>query len=157
MCVSPRTRPNPWFRSKSPLAYLHDTESQMMRVPCGYCSECVARMQLGIIERSIMEGVYNHCFMCTLTYNEDCIPRLVTSSGFEFKYADYNHLSLLFDRLRADNVFPRGFRTLSVTERGSEKGRPHFHILFFLNLHLYLYYYLLLYNRLVSFLLLYFL
>ena len=70
MCVSPRTRPNPWFRSKSPLAYLHDTESQMMRVPCGYCSECVARMQLGIIERSIMEGVYNHCFMCTLTYNQ---------------------------------------------------------------------------------------
>ena len=132
MCTSPISRPNPYYKSKLRITnLLHDTECVNMRVPCGYCDECVSRIQLGIVERSIMEAVYNHVFMCTLTYNEDCIPRLVTSSGFEFKFADYNHLSVLFDRLRADNVFPRGFRTLSVTERGEQRGRPHFHILFF--------------------------
>lgn len=131
MCVSPITRPNPWYKSTSKFAYLHDTTSQTIGVPCGHCSACIARAQLSIVQRSIMESVYNHIFYCTLTYNNTWIPYLTASSGYRFRYAEFDDVQNLFNRLRNDNVFERGFRYLCVSERGAERGRPHFHIMFF--------------------------
>lgn len=112
------------------MAYLYDTRSKYINVPCGHCDECISVLQMSIVQRALMESIYNHFFMATLTYNNEHLPKLTLSNGYEYRYADYNHLSILFQRLKNINAFPRGFRTFSVSERGSDRGRPHFHVIF---------------------------
>ena len=71
-------------------------------------------------------------FFSTLTYNNEHLPHFICENGFRIPFADVNHLQILFQRLRNDNSFGRPFRYLAVSERGKEKARPHFHILWFL-------------------------
>lgn len=46
-------------------------------------------------------------------------------------YADIHHLQLMFKRMRDNNTLGRPFTYLAVSERGKERARPHFHLLFF--------------------------
>lgn len=48
----------------------------------------------------------------------------------QMPYADIHHLQLMFKRMRDNNTLGRPFRYLAVSELGSNRGRPHFHILF---------------------------
>lgn len=133
MCISPLLIKNPNAGKKpapgSPLS-LKDCSSQFIRVPCGHCPECIASKQLSLVQRLQMESLNHHLFFCTLTYNDDAMPRLVTSSGYEFRYADKRDLYLMIKRIRKNNLFGRSFRYFAVSERGSLHSRPHFHVIF---------------------------
>lgn len=104
----------------------------MLRIPCGVCSECIRYKQLGYVQRFIMESQYNHVFMASLTYNNDMLPVYTCTNGHQLRYADYDDLNSVIRRLRNHNMFSRSFRYFAVSELGSKRGRPHFHICFFL-------------------------
>lgn len=84
---------------------------------------------MSLVQRCIMETVKNHLFFATLTYNEDMIPRLIINQKI-IKYARYQDLNGVIRRLRKYELFPRPFRYFAVSELGSKRGRPHFHVLF---------------------------
>lgn len=136
MCISPISIPNPNY-GKNPevgsVFSLKDCSSAMISVPCGHCDECISLKQMYLVQRVQMESIANHVFFCTITYNNDMLPVLVTSSGHEIRYTRYSDLSNMFKRLRKDNAFGVPFRYLAVTERGSKRARPHAHILFFVS------------------------
>lgn len=75
-----------------------------------------------------MESFDKHLFFATLTYNEN-LPHLVTSSGFDISYADFQDFVKMIKRVRKDNKFLRPFKYFVTSERG-KKGRPHFHVIF---------------------------
>ena len=85
-----------------------------------------------LVQRVQMEARDSFLFFTTLTYDNDHLPHLVTSQDVSLPYADHSHLQLLFKRLRNNDSFGRPFRYLAVSERGKERSRPHFHILWFL-------------------------
>lgn len=131
-CLSPYSIPNPNYGLQDiGLNYLKDCDSQMIAIPCGHCSSCVAVKQMYFVQRVQMEATKNHLFMATLTYNPESLP-VMSVGDYDIPYADKRDLSLMIKRLRNDNVFPRPFRHISVSEFGGLKGRPHFHVLFLL-------------------------
>lgn len=135
MCISPIRIKNPNLGLTGPNAQFKDTTSQMIDVPCGVCAECVAARQLQYVQRLQMEELVNHLFFCTLTYNNESLPHVVTSTGYSIRYADVADVQRMMKRLRKRNAFGRPFRYFAVSELGSEKGRPHFHILFIVPKH----------------------
>lgn len=117
-----------------------DTTFSYIPCPCGECANCVKKRQNDIIQRTCMEAIGCHVFFCTLTYNGKYLPYHTieaeyTKSGVaeSIPYSDWHDLQLLFKRLRNDckSFLGRPFRYLAVSERGSKKNRPHFHLLFF--------------------------
>lgn len=134
MCLAPLTIKNPYYHSKCSSAFLHDTTSQFIYVPCGVCSQCIAVKQMYLVQRVQMESLNSFMFFTTLTYDNSHLPVLTTSTGYDIPFADVSHLQLMFKRLRVNNSFGRPFRYFAVSERGSSdkgSGRPHFHILWF--------------------------
>lgn len=132
MCLSPNSIPNPNYGIKpvpGDFNSLKDCTSKYIRVPCGYCSECIKTKQMYLIQRVQMESLDKYIFFATLTYDNKHIPSIDTSSGYTLKYADWHHLQNCFKRLRKS--FSRPFKYIAVSERGTNKGRPHFHVLFF--------------------------
>lgn len=131
MCLAPLSIPNPNYHAKvSPeFAKYHNVDDKMIDVPCGVCSECVARRQLDMVNRTRMESIDNHFFFCTLTYNPESLPSVACSNGWSVPYADVSDVRNMFKRLRKSNALGRPFRYFAVSERGSERGRPHFHLL----------------------------
>lgn len=83
-----------------------------------------------IVQRMQMESIGNYIFYGTLTYNRSSLPSLLVSTGFSIPFADCRDLQNLMKRLRKRNAFTRPFRYFAVSERGTERGRPHFHVLF---------------------------
>lgn len=140
MCISPipiKNESRLSLRGKEALKWFtatHDCESQYLLVPCGHCKECISLKQMFIVQRAVMEAHNTFVFFSTLTYNNDCLPSLTTSSGYDYRFADISDLQKMFKCLRKNNTFGRPFRYLAVSERGSERGRPHFHILWFLKM-----------------------
>lgn len=131
MCISPITIPNPnKGLTRIGYGYLKDCTSAFIRIPCGVCPECVANKQMQLVQRAQMESQKNYFFFCTLTYNEDMIPKHTCSSGVTIRYADVSDLQNMIKRLRKLNAFGRPFRYLAVSERGHSGGRPHFHVIF---------------------------
>lgn len=135
MCISPIRIRNPNLGLIGPNAQFKDTISQFIEVPCGVCHECVSKRQLQMVQRLQAESLVNHLYFCTLTYNNDMIPVVSTSTGYDIRYADVKDVQNMFKRLRKKNAFGRPFRYLGVSELGSSKGRPHFHILFLIPKH----------------------
>lgn len=109
---------------------MYDCTSQYLNIPCGHCSECISVRQMYLVQRVQMEALENHLFFATLTYNNESLPRLTTSTGFSIPYADIRDLQTCFKRIVKYGRFPRKWSYLAVSERGSERGRPHFHVLF---------------------------
>ena len=118
---------------------LTDYESTRMNVPCGVCKQCIAIAQMELIERVQMESLNNIMFMGTLTYKNNYLPRIelpeyedrngYLQPGYKYRYAKYEDASLMMKRLREHNTFEIPFKYLIVTERGSKRARPHFHII----------------------------
>lgn len=129
MCLSPNVIPNPNFGRRDSLAYLVDTKSRFINVPCGHCTECVYMRQSAIVQRCEAESLDNHLFFCTLTYNDESMPVVVPSTGIPIRYADMRDFTLCMKRLRKRPGFERSIRYLVVSELGEKKGRPHFHAL----------------------------
>lgn len=159
MCLTPYTKPNPhyisgsdrvvrfsngpapghvsrWFPTgSSRLSYLYDCTRQTIDIPCGHCPECIAKRQMYFIQRCEMESLRNHIFFCTLTYDDKHLPRYPLGNNEFVPYADFSHISDMMNRIKLNypsELASRGpLRYLAVSERGSKKGRPHYHILFF--------------------------
>lgn len=134
LCISPVTIDNPNYGKRfvaGDINSLKDCTSAKLRVPCGHCPECIANKQMQLVQRVQMESLSNYLFFATLTYNNDSLPVLTTSTGYDIRYADISDLQKCFKRLRKSNAFGRPFRYFAVSELGSKRGRPHFHVLFF--------------------------
>lgn len=127
MCVSPTRIRNPNYG----LSHLKgkDTVSAYINVPCGHCPECIAIRQMSYVQRLLMEETCNHLFYCTLTYNNESLPHYECSSGRKIRYADVSDIQNMIKRLRKYNSFGRPFRYFCVSELGSARGRPHFHLI----------------------------
>lgn len=125
-CLSPITKPNPWYHSKNKFAFMHDTESFTIPIPCGWCDSCVSLRQMYFVQRVQMEAKYNHLFMFTLTYNNEHLP-ILSVGDYDIPFADMSHLTNMLKRFRDWNCIPRPWRYLAVSEFGGLKGRPHFH------------------------------
>lgn len=132
MCISPVSISNPHFGSRNPFALrFKDTESGRIYVPCGHCAECRAARQFALVQRTQVMMLDHHMFFATLTYDNDSLPSITTSTGVNIRFADIRHLQLSIKRIRKNNLFGRPFSYLAVSERGFIKGRPHFHVMFF--------------------------
>lgn len=133
VCVSPIKIPNPNYGATSELMRkIKDCESRWMYVPCNVCAECVAAKQQQIVQRCRSLAIDHYIFFLTLTYNNDSLPYVDTSTGFRIPYADIADLQKMFKRIRKADSIKRPFLYFAVTERGSKKGRPHIHCLLFI-------------------------
>lgn len=133
MCISPTRIPNPNAGlSHIGLGFMKDCVSKYINVPCGHCPECIAHRQMDFVQRIQMEGLVNYLFFCTLTYNDEMIPKITTSTDYDIRFADVSHVQNMCKRLRKRNAFGRKFRYFGVSELGSNRGRPHFHLIFIL-------------------------
>lgn len=158
MCLFPVSVPNPYLagryvRTGRSIARSSDrlrSASSTIEVPCGKCSECMSRRYTDLLQRCYVESLTSYVFMVSLTYSPRAVPTLdlsvltslpysapghrprCVSSIQPIYYANYDHIKNLFKRLRNDPLFSgREFRYFVVSEYGSERQRPHFHILFF--------------------------
>lgn len=125
MCRSPISIKNPNYGATGKFAQFKDTVSARIFVPCGFCDQCIQHRQFQYVQRLQMEELANHLFFCTLTYNNDCLPVVGTSSGYSIRYADVSDVQAMFKRLRKRDYLGRPFRYFGVTELGSKRGRPH--------------------------------
>lgn len=132
MCYSPTLIKNPNFGRTDKLAYVVDTKSQYIPVPCGHCGECIRLRSSGVLQRAQLEQLYGWPFMVSLSYNPQSLAYYECSNGFQIPYAPVSDLQNMFKRLRKSNALGRPFRYYAITELGSKKGRPHAHILLFL-------------------------
>lgn len=139
MCIHPILIPNPHYGcADKGIGFMKDTVNRYITIPCRHCPECYANMQMQLVQRVQMECLDAHCFFCTLTYNDDAMPHIYLprsdgkSGVYDIRFSDIVDVVNMFKRLRRRNAFGRPFRYLAVSEIGSSRGRPHFHILFFL-------------------------
>lgn len=131
MCLYPQILPNPNYGYKGKYAFMKDCVSRYIKVPCGTCGECLAVKQMSLVQRCSLESLSGWPFFSTLTYNEESMPHIATSKGRSLRYADITDVQDMIKRIRKDNLFGRPFRYLAVSELGSTRARPHFHILWF--------------------------
>lgn len=132
MCYSPTLIKNPNRGRKDKLSYVVDTVSQYIPVPCGHCGECVRLRASGVLQRAQLEELAGYPFFISLSYNPESLLLYECSNGFKIPYAPVSDLQNMFKRLRKNGSLSRRFRYYAVTELGSKKGRPHVHILLFL-------------------------
>lgn len=125
MCISPIQIKNPNLGLIGPNAQFKDVVSHYINVPCGVCPQCIANRQMQYVQRLQMESLVNHLFLCSLTYNNESMPVVSTSTGYDIRYADVSDVQKMFKRLRKRNAFGRPFRYFGVSELGTRKGRPH--------------------------------
>lgn len=132
MCYSPIKVKNPNY-GREPTKYpnfLKDCTSQYILMNCGHCAECIALEQMYLIQRIQMEALNNWLYMGTVTYKNETLPRLITSTGYIYRYTDYKDVYDMIRRLKKNNSFGYPFRYIYVTERGGKFGRPHAHFIF---------------------------
>lgn len=133
MCLSPVKIRNPNYASKVDIiCKTTDTINQWLYVPCNVCSECLMSRQMNIVQRARVLSLDYYMFFCTLTYNNESLPSVTTSTGVTIRYADISDVQKMFKRIRSSRVIQRDFLYYFVSERGSSKGRPHFHGLIFI-------------------------
>lgn len=107
-----------------------NTSTQYINVPSGRCISCIKRNQNQYIQRIISQSSKCHMFFMTLTYNDRMLPFVYTDTGEKIYFAYFKHFQDCMKRFR--KAFPsHRFSYSVVSERGSKKMRPHFHILLF--------------------------
>lgn len=132
MCYSPTLIKNPNYGRKDKMSGLVDTKSQYIPVPCGHCVECNLLRSNSVFQRCQLEEQFGYPFFITLTYNPESLAEYECSNGFKIAYAPVSDLQNMFKRLRKSGKLTRRFRYYAITELGSKKGRPHAHLLLFL-------------------------
>lgn len=129
MCLNPKSIYNR-------AAYIGNRSRIMLDVPCGKCEECRSNKVLDYQLRcecaffkAIDKGGFG--FFDTLTYNDACLPHVGDIPCFS-----RDDINGFFKRLRG--YFQHYYGTSEgmldyfvVSEFGTEKKRPHYHVLFF--------------------------
>lgn len=129
MCTNPKTIYNR-------ATYIGNRSKIMLDVPCGKCDECRSNKVLDYQMRcecafykSLEKGGFG--FFDTLTYNNSCLPHVGDIPCFS-----RDDINAFFKRLRG--YFQHYFGTSKgmfdyflVSEFGTDKKRPHYHVLFF--------------------------
>lgn len=142
MCINPVSIPNPYIKRKvyrQEMGQLVETDPRLynhapfVEVPCGKCAECRNTYHNSILQRCLVEAQSSYLYFVTLTYDNKHVPSLVLPTGQRIFYSDYTHVQHMFKRLRANNVIDRDFRYICVTDYGTAKNRPHFHLLIFVS------------------------
>ncbi len=132
MCISPKTIPNPNYHSQVDLIRkTTDTHLKYLEVPCGVCVECMFKRQNDLVARVRNMMKDNYLFFFTLTYNNESLPQITTSAGDSIPFADVADVQKMMKRIRVADALHRPFKYLVVSERGGQRGRPHFHGLLF--------------------------
>lgn len=100
--------------------------NEKVPVPCGKCPPCKKRRTSGWSFRLVKEGERSLTgYFVTLTYNTDCVP--ITSKGYmSLKKKD---LQDYFKRLR--KISSNKLKYYAVGEYGTQKMRPHYHLILF--------------------------
>lgn len=146
MCISPRSIPNPnryslvMKREGAPNLVIgtskdnqfnqyKDASCDFISVPCGHCHECIQSKQASLAQRTQMLALDHHLFFITLTYDDKHLPSIETSSGYRLNYANYEHISRMFKRIRNNDLLGRPFKYIAVSEYGTAKHRPHWHLI----------------------------
>lgn len=130
MCTSPYYIDNPYYQSRSPtIRQIKDTDSSKIPVPCGHCSVCLRLRQAYFVQRVQCEAIDHDIWSCMLSYNNKYLPTIEVN-GYKHKYADMHDIQLLIQRLKKREDFPP-FHYFAVSEFGTERHRPHWHLLFF--------------------------
>lgn len=132
MCYSPTLIKNPNRGRKDKLAYVVDTVSQYIPVPCGHCGECIRLRSNGILQRAQLEELFGYPYMVSLSVQPKSMMYYECSNGFQIPYLPISDLQNMFKRLRKSGSLTRPFRYFATTELGGVHGRPHAHILLFL-------------------------
>uniref|UniRef100_A0AAU8B4J8 Replication initiator protein n=1 Tax=Dulem virus 268 TaxID=3145745 RepID=A0AAU8B4J8_9VIRU len=102
-------------------------------VPCGKCPECVNSRKMSYVQRLVEHCNGRICIFFTLTYKESMIPVIGASDGCSYQYASRRDVSLMFKRIRKDNLLPP-FTYFVISEYGHDTHRPHFHGLLYIDI-----------------------
>lgn len=161
MCTNPVRILNPSYQ-KAVYSYVEgqisETDPRLriadkyIAVPCGKCPECRLSYSRDLIQRAQIESLTSYVYMVTLTYDDEHIPHVSFTSYRRFRkpgkrhytcdpdkpldiyYADLKHIQDMFKRLRNLPVFQeRGLRYFACCEFGSERFRPHHHLMLFVS------------------------
>lgn len=141
MCKNPIKIANPFYGA-SQSKFIKDSRllssREYIEVPCRHCDECLHSISQNFVTRCVFESATSHCYMITLTYDNEHLPMaefsLSDGSLISQPYANYDHIQLLFKRLRNYGLpDSRQFRYFCVSEYGHQNHRPHFHILLFVS------------------------
>ncbi len=141
MCLAPVIIKNPNYqtdRLKSlypslakSIAEFKDVEHSHLLVPCGKCKECTFSKQNNYLQKAYFESRHSLLYMVTLTYSNDAIPSFVSSNPEIGRvcYPLQKDVADMFKRIRRHNLFGVPFKYFGVSEYGSSRMRPHFHLL----------------------------
>lgn len=140
MCIRPITIKNPGFidrstkagrsQYKNTLAFLHNTETQYIQVPCGSCYECAKKHQMSLYQRSSIEAETHFVFYQTLTIAPRHMSYLDMADE-TLQYFDYAYFQKYLKMIRKNDVFKTPFKYIAVLEYGGQRHRPHMHVLYF--------------------------
>lgn len=130
MCLSPVYTKNLYYGSRNPAHRFKDVSFRYAAYPCGHCADCLRKKQSDLVQRSVEEFKNCYCVFCTLTYNDEHLPKIVIGD-YEYTYPDMQHFRLMIKRLRKSDILPP-FKFLCSSEFGSKTHRPHFHFLIFI-------------------------
>lgn len=129
MCLNPTLIKNVNHFSRNVGLNALNINTQYIAVPCGTCASCVALKQSYIIQRCQLESIDNDLWMCSLSYNREGLP-VKYVNGRRISYALKSDFQNWIKMIRKYDVFGSSFRYLCVSERGSERHRPHWHVIF---------------------------
>ena len=102
------------------------TTNEKIPVPCGKCPPCMKRRTSGWSFRLVKEGdVSNSALFVTLTYDTKYVP--ITKKGYLTLCKD--DVQRFFKRLR--KLTNQKIKYFIVGEYGTQKMRPHYHIILF--------------------------
>jgi len=106
----------------SPLKIPNDETKTYKIAQCRKCDECFKARKRHWVGRMLAEEqTADHVWFTTFTYG----------GGYGNKEAywlDYNHLQLMFKRLRKDGY---KFKYVAVGEHGTQRDRAHWHVMFY--------------------------
>lgn len=140
MCIRPITIKNPGFIDRSTragrseyrntLAFLHNTDTQYIQVPCGSCYECAKKSQMALYERASIEAETHFVFFQTLTIAPRHMSYLDMADE-TLRYFDYGYFQKYLKMIRKYDVFKTPFKYIAVVEYGGHRHRPHMHVAYF--------------------------
>ena len=137
MCYHPLVIPNPLLRKGDSVMTSRTNQPRYVSVPCGKCQECLINEQLRDAFRFDSEAYYHRGFVFTLSYPDFSLPEFGVNrehiSSFLKKLKRNINIHLGFNKHSERDKWNCFFVYHITAEYGSEKNRPHYHGLIFVD------------------------